>query len=288
MYQKNFLCADGEARHGTSDCGPARTRKRHRTRGPPRTSAPTTAPHGNPADTAHGRVALVATEGGAGPLRAGYGRGALVATEEARVHCAPGTGGSRLSRPRAARVHCAPGTGGSRLSRPRRRGSFARRAREGRACRGRGGAARTRKRHRTHGPPRTSAPTTAPPGNPADTAHGRVALVATEGGAGPLGAGHGRVALVATEGGAGPLRTAVPRTRDRASCTGGRTCTDASRRGSGLNDYPNIDTCILIREVLYCSASSRGRGAVTNKEGQADGQRRADREAGGGRGRRGT
>ena len=37
-----------------------------------------------------------------------------------------------------------------------------------------GGAARTRKRHRTHGPPRTSAPTTAPHGNPADTAHGRL------------------------------------------------------------------------------------------------------------------
>ena len=70
--------------------------------------------------------------------------------------------------------------GGSRLSRPRRRGSIARRVREGRACRDRGGAARTRKRHRTRGPPRTSAPTTAPHGNPADTAHGRVALVATE------------------------------------------------------------------------------------------------------------
>ena len=166
--RRRLPCADGEARRGTSkrtrrakdprrsrrgtsDCGPARTRKRHRTRGPPRTSAPTTAPHGNPADTAHGRVALVATE--------------------------------------AARVRCAPGTGGSRLSRPRRRGSIARRAREGRACRDRGGAARTRKRHRTHGPPRTSAPTTAPHGNPADTAHGRVALVATEGGAGPLRAG---------------------------------------------------------------------------------------------------
>ena len=88
--------------------------------------------------------------------------------------------------------------------------------------------------------------------------------------------------------GARPSRTAAPRTRDRASCTGGRTCTDASRRGPGLNDYPDIDTCILIREVLYSSASSRGRGAVTNKEGQADGQRRADREAGGGRWRRGT
>ena len=80
--------------------GTACKRRCHRTRGPPRTSAPTTAPHGNPADMAHGRVALVATEGGAGPLRAGYGRVALVATEETRVHCAPGTGGSRLSRPR--------------------------------------------------------------------------------------------------------------------------------------------------------------------------------------------
>ena len=117
--------------------------------------------------------------GGAGPLRAGYGRVALVATEAARVHWAPGR-------------------------------------REGRACRDRGGAARTRKRHRTRGPPRTSAPTTAAHGNPADTAHGRVALVATEGGAGPLGAGHGRVALVAAEGGAGPLRAgpAVARERD--------------------------------------------------------------------------
>ena len=192
----------------------------------------------------YGRVALVAAEGGAGPLGAGYGRVALVATEAARVHWAPGTGGSRLSRPRAARhVHGnAIGrtgrrgrrplprhhmvtrrirrTGGSRLSRPRRRGSIARRA---------GGRA-----------------------------------------------------------GARPSRAAAPRTRDRASCTGGRTCTDASRRGSGPNDYPDIDTCILILEVLYSSASSRGRGAVTNKEGQADGQRRADREAGGGRGRRGT
>ena len=131
------------------------------------------------------------------------------------------------------------------------------------------GTACTRRCHRTRGPPRTSAPTTAPHGNPADTAHGRVALVATE-------AARVHCAPLLHERGG------------RASCTGGRTCTDASRRGSGLNDYPNIDTCILIQEVLYSSASSRGRGAVTNKEGQADGQRRADREAGGGRGRRGT
>ena len=96
--------------------GMACKRRCHRTRGPPRTSAPTTAPHGNPADTAHGRVALVATEGGAGPLRAGNGRVALVATEGGAGPLAPGTGGSRLSRPRAARVHCAPGMGGSRGS----------------------------------------------------------------------------------------------------------------------------------------------------------------------------
>ena len=139
--RRRLPCADGEARRGTSkrtrrakdprrsrrgtsDCGPARTRKRHRTRGPPRTSAPTTAPHGNPADTAHGRVALVAAEAarhvhGNAIGRAGRrGRRPLprhhMVTRRIRR-----TGGSRLSRPRAARVHCAPGTGGSRLSRPR-------------------------------------------------------------------------------------------------------------------------------------------------------------------------
>ena len=54
------------------------------------------------------------------------------------------------------------------------------------------------------------------------------------------------------------------------------------------NNYPNIDTCILILEMLYSSASSRGRGAVTNKEGQADGKRRPDRETGRRCGHRGT
>ena len=181
----------------------------------------------------------------------------------ARVHCAPGTGGSRLSRPRAARVHCAPGTGGSRLSRPRAArhvhgNAIGRTGRRGRRPLPRHHMV-TRRIRRTGGS-RLSRPRAA-----------RVHCVP------------GRRSRQAR-----PSRTAAPRTRDRASCTGGRTCTDASRRGSGLNDYPNIDTCILIREVLYSSASSRGRGAVTNKEGQADGQRRADREAGGGRGRRGT
>ena len=192
------------------------------------------------------------------------------------------TGGSRLSRPRAARhVHGnAIGrtgrrgrrplprhhmvtrwirrTGGSRLSRPR--------AARVHCVSGTGGSRLSRPRRR-----------------------GSIARRAREGRACRDRGRRGSIARRADgRAGARPSRTAAPRTRDRASCTGGRTCTDASRRGSGLNDYPNIDTCILIRDVLYCSASSRGRGAVTNKEGQADGQRRADREAGGGRGRRGT
>ncbi len=195
--RRRLPCADGEARRGTSkrtrrakdprrprrgtsDCGPARTRKRHRTHGPPRTSAPTTAPHGNPADTAHGRVALVATE--------------------------------------AARVHCAPGTGGSRLSRPRRRWSIGRRA-DGRVALVAAEAAR-----HVHG---NAIGRAGRRGRRPLPRHHMVTRRIRRTGGSRL--SRPRAARVHCASGTGrsrqarPSRTAAPRTRDRASCTGGRT-----------------------------------------------------------------